>query len=118
MWKRKIYPDFAASTGYGTGAGLCGWNCRHSFGPYVEGAPRVWTDEKLAELNEPKYEYNGEKLAEYEATQQQRYFERQIRRWKREYVAMEAAGQDFTEAAVKLRSYREQLSDFLKQTGL
>lgn len=118
MRKRKIYPDFAASTGYGTGAGLCGWNCRHSFGPYVEGAPRVWTDEKLAELNEPKYEYNGEKLTEYEATQQQRYFERQIRRWKREYVEMEAAGQDSTEAAVKLRSYREQLSDLLKQTGL
>ena len=127
LWQGKIYsrsgksekyPDFVAATGYGTGAGLCGWNCRHSFGPYVEGAPRVWTDEKLAELNEPKYEYRGEKLTEYEATQHQRYLERQIRRWKREYVAMEAAGQDSTEAAVKLRSYREQLSDFLKQTGL
>lgn len=127
LWQGKIYsrsgksekyPDFVAATGYGTGAGLCGWNCRHSFGPYVDGAPRVWTDEKLADMNEPKYEYNGEKLTEYEATQQQRYFERQIRRWKREYVAMEAAGQDSTEAAVKLRSCREKLNDFLKQTGL
>lgn len=27
------YPLFAETTGYGTGEGLCGWNCRHSFGP-------------------------------------------------------------------------------------
>lgn len=39
-----------SATGYGTGAGLCGWNCRHTFGPYIEGCPRVWTDEKLEEL--------------------------------------------------------------------
>ncbi|MES8993063.1 phage minor capsid protein [Oliverpabstia intestinalis] len=22
------YPDFVSSTGYGSGEGLCGWNCR------------------------------------------------------------------------------------------
>ena len=27
----RHYPDFEETTGYGTGAGLCGWNCRHSF---------------------------------------------------------------------------------------
>lgn len=27
------YPLFEEATGYGTGEGLCGWNCRHSFGP-------------------------------------------------------------------------------------
>ena len=30
--KDKRYPDFRKTTGYGTGEGLCGWNCRHSFG--------------------------------------------------------------------------------------
>lgn len=30
--KDKRYPDFRETTGYGTGEGLCGWNCRHSFG--------------------------------------------------------------------------------------
>lgn len=34
----------------------------------------------------PKYEYNGEKLTEYEATQKQRYIERKIRKYKREVV--------------------------------
>lgn len=55
---------------------------------------------------------------EYEASQMQRHNERQIRQWKREYAAMEAAGLDTTEAAVKLRSWRERQRDFLEQTGL
>lgn len=41
-WQGKFYsrtgrtpnlPMFVESTGYGSGEGLCGWNCRHSFGP-------------------------------------------------------------------------------------
>ena len=92
--KSDKYPDFRSSTGYGTGAGLCGWNCRHTFGVYIEGSPRIWTDEKLAELNAPKYEYGGEKLTEYESRQKERYFDRNIQRWRREEVAMGAAGLD------------------------
>ena len=123
IWQGKIYsrsgksdkyPDFVTATGYGTGAGLCGWNCRHSFGPYIEGAPRVWTDEKLAELNEPKYEYNGEKLTEYEAQQMERHFDRQIHRWNREAEAMKAAGQDTAEARAKAAAWRARKRDFLE----
>ncbi len=127
LWQGKIYsrsgksdkyPDFRAATGYGTGAGLGGWNCAHSFGAYVEGAPRVYTKEQLAEMDAPKYEYGGKKLTEYEAQQEQRKNEREIRRWKREYAAMDAAGQDTTEAAVKLKAARERQTDFLNKTGL
>ncbi len=57
------------------------------------------------------------KLTEYEASQIQRYHERQIRRWKREYAAMDAAGLDTTEAAVKIRSWNERQNDFIRQTG-
>jgi len=112
--KSEKYPDFVASTGYGTGAGLCGWNCRHSFGPYVEGAPRAWTDEKLAELNEPKYEYQGQKLTEYEAQQKENYFNRQIHRWNREAEAMRAAGQDPSEVLAKSKEWRARKKDFLE----
>ena len=111
------YPDFKKSTGYGTGAGLCGWNCRHTFGPYIEGSPPVWSEEQLAELNAPKYEYNGKKLTEYEASQQQRYNERQIRRWKREEAAMKAAGLDSSEAAAKVKEWQGRQQEFLAQTG-
>lgn len=112
------YPDFRTATGYGTGAGLGGWNCRHSFHPYIEGAPRAYTAEQLEQYNAKSYAYNGQKLTEYEATQTQRYNERQIRQWEREYTAMEAAGQDAAEAAAKVRQWRERQEDFLKQTGL
>ena len=125
-WQGKIYsrsgndpkyPDFKKSTGYGTGAGLCGWNCRHTFGPYIEGSPPVWSEEQLAELNAPKYEYGGRKLTEYEASQQQRYNERQIRRWKREEAAMRAAGLDSSEAAAKVKEWQGRQQEFLAQTG-
>lgn len=104
--------------GYGRVDGIFGANCRHGWRPWEEGAQRVWSEEKLRELNEPKYEYNGKKLTAYEASQLQRKMERGIRRWKRENTAMKAAGQDTTESAVKLRQARERLKDFLNQTGL
>ena len=46
-----------------------------------------------------------------------RYFERGIRRWKREYLTAEEMGEDSTEAAVRLKAWREKEADFLKQTG-
>lgn len=116
--KHPKYPDFISSTGYGTGAGLCGWNCRHSFNPYIEGSPRAYSDKLLEEYNAKKYEYNGKKLTEYEACQIQRYHERQIRRWKRENAAMQAAGMDAEESAAKIRSWQERQKDFIRKTGL
>ena len=126
-WQGKIYsrsgqsekyPEFRSATGYGTGAGLCGWNCRHTFGPYIEGSPRVWTEEKLADLNAPKYEYNGERLTEYEARQKEKYFDRQIHRWRREEAAMGAAGLDSSEARAKVREWKAREEDFLEKTKL
>lgn len=117
--KHDTYPDFKTCTGYGTGEGLGGWNCRHSFFPFYEGvSERAYTDEELEELNVPKYPYNGKLLTEYEATQRQRYLERQIRRWKREKKAMESAGMNNGEASTRLKKWQAAQRDFLKQTGL
>lgn len=112
------YPDFVSSTGYGTGAGLCGWNCSHSFGPWFEGSPRTYSKTMLEDYTAETVEYNGRKMTEYDANQQQRYIERQIRRWKREYKAMEAAGQSTEEAAAKISQWREREKDFCSKTGL
>ena len=112
------YPDFRAATGYGTGAGLGGWNCRHSYHPYFDGAPRAYSADQIDQYNAKRYTYNGRELTEYEASQLQRHCERKIRRWQREYAAMEAAGQDTAEAAAKIRQWREQIDDFLRQTRL
>lgn len=113
----KKYPDFAKATGYGTGAGLGGWNCRHSFFPYFEGSSHVYTGKQLAEMDKKSIRYNGKRLTEYEASQQQRYIERQIRRWKREYTAMQAAGLDTYESSAKIAQWQARQRDFLLQTG-
>ncbi|MCL1896710.1 MAG: phage minor capsid protein, partial [Clostridiales bacterium] len=54
----------------------------------------------------------------YDATQQQRYIERQIRRWKREAGALDAAGQDNGHARMKVREWQARQRDFVGQTGL
>lgn len=116
--KDKRYPDFVESTGYGTGAGLGGWNCRHRWYPYVEGTLRRMTDAQLEALDKPVYRYRGQDMTAYQAEQKQRYFERQIRKWKREYLAARELSEDTAEAAAKLRTWRRALSGFLKETGL
>lgn len=114
-----VYPSFVECTGYGTGEGLGGWNCRHSFFPFFEGISRpAYTDAELEELNAPKYLYNGKMLTEYEATQRQRALERQLRRWKREKAAMATAGRDPAAAAAYLKKSQNRYTDFLQQTGL
>lgn len=117
--KSRKYPDFVRSTGYGTGPGLCGWNCRHSFFPYFEGlSESAYPRSVLQEYENKTVQYNGKTLSYYDATQRQRYIERQIRRWKREYLMLDAAGMDTTQASVKLAQWRATERDFCKQTGL
>ena len=54
------YEDFETATGYGTGPGLCGWNCRHNFYPFYPGiSVRNYTDERLAELDARNIPYGG-----------------------------------------------------------
>lgn len=115
----RHYPDFEETTGYGTGAGLCGWNCRHSFWPcYPDlGAPPTWTEESLRQLNARDIEYNGKKYTAYEISQMQRARERNVRRCKKRYLAEDAAGLDTTDSAVRLKAARQSLAQFAKDTG-
>lgn len=128
--KHPVYPDFRKSTGYGTGEGLGGWNCRHSFHAYIEGFPRAYSDEHLKKLDDKTVSYNGKQYTEYEASQKQRKFERDIRGTKRQLAAYDSAIkasaddaltadlQDaFTRQSVKLKSQEAKMRDFLRQTN-
>lgn len=112
------YEDFEAATGYGTGPGLCGWNCRHNFYPFYPGiSVRNYTDERLAELDARNIPYGGGLYTRYEITQMQRALERRVRKYKRRYLAETAAGVDASQSAAKLKAARQQLSAFLAETG-
>lgn len=129
--KSGKYPPFESSTGYGTGAGLCGWNCRHSFYPYFDGFSNpAYSAEYLDRQDERNYKYNGEYFTNYEITQKQRSFERKIRKDKRQLVAFnqgrESAQSEemkatmsasFNQKSVLLEKHRKELEDLLKQTG-
>ena len=113
-----LYEDFETATGYGTGPGLCGWNCRHSFYPFFPGiSRRLYGQEELDRLAAKTVEYGGEKYTEYEITQMQRELERRVRKAKRRFLAEQAAGVDATAASVGLRDARRALNDFIEATG-
>ncbi len=115
----KKYPDFISSTGYGSILGLGGVNCRHNFFPFIEGiSKRAYTDEQLEDYKGENYTYNGEDLTEYEATQKQRQIERNIRKYKREYVALKEARLPTDEAEAYILKWQKIQSSFINQTGL
>lgn len=116
--KSKKYPDFRKSTGYGTGAGLGGWNCRHSFYPYIDGMKRAYSHEELERYNEKSITYNGEEYTEYEASQLQRGIERKGRKLTRMKASLSAAGQDYSAVQTKLDDIQKEYKHFCDETGL
>lgn len=113
----RKYPPFER-TGYGTGAGLCGWNCRHSFYPFFEGlSDRAYSRSYLDDINARDIDYRGKKYSRYEINQQQRALERRVRAAKRKYLAEDAAGLDTSAAAAELNRARRKLDAFVQATG-
>lgn len=117
------YPDFIATTGYGTGEGLGGWNCRHTFTPVVEDVneptySRADLDAMKGENR--KFTFEGKEYDGYTATQEQRKVERTIRKLKREKAAYNAAGLSEKEQAVsiRLRRLNAKYKAFSKRAGL
>ena len=86
--KDKRFPPFS-QTGYGTGEGLCGWNCRHSFGS-GDGVNNPYKDIQTAD------NYKVEQLET-----RQRTLERRIRKTKREVMGMQEAVDKCKDESVK-----------------
>lgn len=115
----KRFPDFYKSTGYGTGEGLCGWNCRHSVGS-GDGVNNPYKDIQTAD------NIRMEKLE-----QRQRALERRVRKTKREVMGLQEAVEKCKDEAAKFeiqqtldrKSYllsrqNKAYSDFCKENDL
>ena len=117
--------------GYGSGDGFGGWNCRHDWYPFFVGiSKRTYTDERLKELDAKNIEYNGKKYSEYEISQIQRRYEREIRAAKREQTAFKTAVHEAQDPELKavmqdslnyandvVKQKQAKMRDFIKQTG-
>jgi hypothetical protein len=117
------YKDFVATTGYGQGAGLGGWNCRHTFYPFVEGVSEpTYSQADLDAMKgeNRKFVFDGKEYDGYTATQMQRSIERQIRKQRRLRDAYKAAGlkDDETAANIKLRRLNAKYKEFSRAAGL
>ena len=115
----KRYPDFITATGYGTGEGLCGWNCRHSYGP---GDPE----------HNPYKEYDAEENKKaYDLSQKQRKIERTIRADKLKVKGLREAidcaedktlkkelSEDYEKASARLSMHNAEYNHFCESNGL
>lgn len=103
-----IYPSIYDACGLGAVDGLEGANCRHRRYPWVEGvSERTYTDEQLEHIDDGLgCTFEGKTYTAYEATQEQRRVEREVRKLKREKAAYKAAGLREEEQAVNIRLRR------------
>jgi len=119
-WQGRVYSkkDLEEVCGLGTGDGLAGWNCRHTYYLFIPGvSERLYTDEQLDAMNEkentPK-EWDGKMYTSYEASQRQRRMETSIRAWKRKIKLLQDGGaSDDVITAAKCR-YRTLMDEYVR----
>lgn len=117
------YPDFVNTTGFGTGPGLGGWNCRHHYYPFVEGVMEPTyskIDLEAMKGENRKFTFEGKEYDGYTSTQVQRRIERTVRKLKREQTAYKAAGLTEEEQAVtaRIRRLNKEYKAFSEAAGL
>ena len=117
--------------GYGQGDGFGGWNCRHDWYPFFEDySTPNYSKKELQRLDERNIEYNGKMYNQYEISQIQRRYEREIRSAKREQSAFKVAVQEAKDPDLKqvmqdslnyanslVKDKQAKMRDFIKQTG-
>ncbi len=117
--------------GYGQGDGFGGWNCRHDWYPFFEDySTPNYSKKELQRLDEKNIQYNGKMYNEYEASQIQRRYEREIRSAKREQSAFKVAVSEADDPDLKqvmqdslnyanslVKDRQTKMRDFIRQTG-
>ena len=113
------YRDFYRETGYGSVDGLLGANCRHSFGPWVPGTPRMYSPE-------PEHPSGLSNDEIYSLAQRQRAKERDIRQTKRDLAAAQLVYDDTGDVndladvlrlQDKLKGQQKKMRDFIAEAN-
>ena len=127
LWQDKVYSrkQLVDICGLGTGPGLLGCNCRHSYYPFIPGvSKRTYTDEQLAAIYQKSLEtkeWRGQKYTGYEAMQYQRMLERRMRVQDEKIRLMKQAGVDNNEIAdlkTKHEATYQEYKQFSEKMGL
>jgi hypothetical protein len=117
-WQGKVYTraQLQHVCGLGTGAGLLGWNCRHTYYPFILGvSERAYTDEWLAEQNRKeavRHAFRDREYNAYEATQKQRQMETRMRAQRQKVRLLERGGADPDDVVIEKCKYQAQLDEY------
>lgn len=111
-WQGTIikYEDLVNVTNYGDVAGLGGINCAHYFEPY-------FGDARGDELKSISKE---DALEQYNLSQEQRYLERGIRKWKRKAEVWKSSDNvdQYNKCTDKVREWQSRLKNFTEEHNL
>ncbi len=126
-WQGRVWShrQLVEICGLGTGEGLLGWNCRHTYYPFIEGiSVRNYSDKWLAEMDRKeaqKVAYRGREYNAYEATQKQRQMETSMRA-QREKAALLKEGKadpdDILNARCKYQAMLDEYKEFSRKFNL
>lgn len=116
-WQGKVYTmeQLEDICGLGTGAGLLGWNCRHSYYLFFPGSERQYTDEWLEEQREAeavKQSFRGREYNTYEATQKQRRMGTNMRAQRSKVRLFEEGEADPDDIVIAKCKYQAQLDEY------
>ena len=127
FWQGRVWSkqQLTEVCGLGSGGGLCGWNCRHTYYPFIKGiSQRNYTDQYLEDLAAreatPK-KWKGKEFNAYEATQKQRQMETAMRARREQVQLLRKAGADpeaITEAQCKYQAQLDEYKRFSRYMGL
>lgn len=122
VWTRQQLTEVC---GLGTGPGLLGWNCRHTYYPFLDGlSVRNYSDEWLeakAREEAVRKPYRGKEYNLYEATQKQRQMETAMRAQRQKAQLLEQAKadrDDIINAKCKYQAMLDEYSEFSKKFNL
>lgn len=121
--KTKDYGNLKEETGFpGDPLGLCGYNCRHNFYPYMLGDPNPFEKDIPDEKENRKA---------YENSQKQRSMERKIRESKRNLMGLQTCidnckdekakfelQQEYNKKADRLQKQNKAYKEFCEENGL
>lgn len=107
--EEKKLPDFMEHCNYGDVQGIVGINCKHFF--------TVWYGPLEKDKLDFTYQENKE---QYEKSQQQRYLENGVRKWKRKQVVAKTSQDEdgYNKASKKAKEWQDRLSIFTEENEL
>lgn len=127
VWQGRVWrkEQLYSVCGLGTGPGLLGWNCRHTYYPFIPGVSvRNYSDEWLeakAREEAEKKPFRGKEYNTYEAAQKQRQMETAMRAQRQKAVLLKegkADPDDILNARCKYQAMLDEYKEFSRKFHL